>query len=73
MCVSSEVVVALLQQRLPHAPPGGPSPPRHRPLQTVVLQILALVLLSFIVFLIILVHVDLAVFGLKQQQVSGDT
>lgn len=68
MCVlHSEVIVALLQQRGSHAPPGGASTPGHWALQTVILQILALLLLPFLIFLVILVHVDLAVFSLKQQ------
>ena len=62
----SEVIVTLLHQRRSHAPPGGPSTPGHWALQAVILQILAL-LLSFLIFLVILVHINLAVFSLKQQ------
>ncbi len=69
VCVlHSEVIVALLQQRGSHAPPGGANTPGHWALQTVILQILAvLLLLAFLIFLVILVHIDLAVFSLKQQ------
>lgn len=63
----SEVIVALLQQRWSHASPGGASTPGHGALQTVIFQILALPLLTFLIFLIILVHINFTVFSLKQQ------